>query len=34
MFANLLCKSKSSQLVYSLRRWRIYLLPLLPRDAV
>ena len=30
----LLYKSKPSQLVYSLRRWRFYLLPLPLRDAV
>ena len=34
IFVSLLCKSKISQLVYSLRRWRFYLLPPPPRDAV
>jgi len=33
-FANLLLKSEFSKKVYSLRRWRFYLLPLPPRDAV
>jgi len=33
-FVNWLCKSKISQLVYSLRRWRFYFLPPPPRDAV
>ena len=28
IFVSLLCKSETSQLVYSLRRWRFYLLPL------
>ena len=33
-FVNWLCKSKISQMVYSLRRWRFYFLPPPPRDAV